>query len=255
MSTQADGNTNNGQQSQGGGGNAGAGGEGVDYKARYEHANTTATRLGNQVNELTAKLKPFEGIDIAKLQADSQKLHQLLEKSAKPEDQEAFKKRLEDTYSTKISTLEKDLETANKNVRTYRVTNEAMKLHGKYFVEGSEDEIQSLVDANCDWDDKAKVIVIKGSDGQPRYSTSRAGNLMNVEEYFQEIAGKRKYLAKSSARSGTFDGDGHNRGGSGGSSFNGQIPTGLTKEQYKEQFAKNPELLQAVLNSSINFRS
>ena len=191
---------------------------------------------------------------IEKLKKDSTELQKMLESSTKPEDIEAAKKRIEDAVASKVTNLETENSNLKGLVKTLRVTNDAMKLHSTHFVEKSEAEIEGLVNRFCDWDEKSGQVVVKDKNGEIRYSKTKGGQFMSVEEYFEEIKTERPYLAKSSNNTGSMSGSANsaNSGNSAGIS-KGSLPPGVTdKASMKAYFEKNPEVLQDYLNGRLN---
>ena len=216
------------------------------------------TKLNHQVEinrNLQARLthyeKTFEGVNVEKLKADSAELQRVLENSKDPAALDQVKKRLEDTYKETLTTKDKTIQDQQKLIKNLRVTTTAMKLHSSFFVDKSESVIQDMIDRHADWDDKAGRIVVKDSNGQPRYSPTKGGELMSVEEYFTELSTQMPFLAKGKNNTGTMTGQQNNVGGSNAAGFAAPANGFKTVADAREFFRGNPDAMAAYINGTM----
>lgn len=234
------------------GSNNGSSSSSDDFRTKFEHADQMMKNWMAKATDFEKQLDQFKGLNIDKLKADSAELQRRLEGSDKSDDVEAAKKRLEDTYKSQIDGLKDNTTKLQSQIKTLRVTNEAMKLHSKFFVDGSEAIVQDFVNKFCDWDEKSGAIVIKQASGDVRYSPTRTGATMNVEELFTELQTQFPFLAKAKNNNGTMgSGDNRSTNANGGGSVSLPANVGRDVKEVSAHFKNNPDALKAFMNGQL----
>lgn len=158
-----------------------------------------------------------------------------------------------EALQAQLTELSKKLESAQILNKQLRVTGEAMKLHSDHFVPKSEPEIESLVTKYCDFDERANCIVVRGDNGDIRYSKENPGALMTVEEFFREIKAARPYLAKAEVRGGTMSQGQASYGNNSLPNNAAGIPAHLMgdKKALTAFLKNNPQALASLLNNGV----
>lgn len=193
-----------------------------------------AQRLEGQVVELTRKVSAFDGIDLAKLKADSEALKLMKDEKA-TSSKEEFESRLQERERELNEHFEGKMKDLNDKVRGYEerlfeveVVGSTMNKIGGKFNDDVRDVVESLFKNSLGKDDKG--IFIKDEKGAPRLNG--AAERMSVEEYAESIIKERPSLAKPV----TKNGSGLNGTVSGSGSKTGISPeawAGMSPEQRK----------------------
>lgn len=197
--------------------------------------------------------KRFNGIDPEEAKANKAALDQIKKDKAAGDpkevdklitDKEAelrekvFKPELE-KRDGRISKLESEL-------KELRVVETAFsKVTGKLY-DKAADDFKAHVRATCDVDDEGNIIV-KGTDGKPRYSAKNASQKMTIDEYIEELMGTRDHWFLNKTAAGSH---------SGGEKFSGQAAE-MTFEQFArlsdaDQKAILPKIPEAKRDEFIN---
>lgn len=223
----------------------------TNWQEKYNH---TLDQLRNWMSKATHYEKTWGTLGDFEQVKTSLDSHNKRGKDAPSDNQDSGKKTREtEALQAQLAELSKKYEGAQALNKQLRVVGEAMKHHGSHFVPKSEAEIQNIVMRACDFDEKANMIIIKDEKGDVRYSTERPGNVMNVEELFNEIKRDRPYLAKASVNGGTMN-DGQPAWSGPGESFAaGGIPAHLMTNQaaLTKYLKNNPAVLTQLLNNGI----
>lgn len=158
-----------------------------------------------------------------------------------------------EALQAQLTELSKKLESSQVLNKQLRVVGEAMKAHGNHFVPKSEPEIESIVKKFCDFDERANCIVVRGENGDIRYSKENPGALMTVEEFFGEIKAARPYLAKAEVRGGTMSQGQASYGNNSLPNNASGIPAHLMgdKKALTAFLKNNPQALASLLNNGV----
>lgn len=207
-----------------------------------------AQHFKSQLDELTTKMKAFEGLDVEGLKAkarraeelenqnalgDPKKLEERIQ-SARAEAETAAQKR----FGDKLTELEGLTTQQAKELHSLRVTNVAVQKAAEvgYAADGIK-FLKREVDARCEFQDGK--IIVKGDDGKPLYSKTNPRELMELDEWLTIFGEENPCLMEPTTRKGASD-------GTKGKPVNAspvRFPDfrGMTQDQQTKWFAENPE--------------
>lgn len=210
---------------------------------------TAVAEKSAKLQELSGKVshyeKTYDGIDAEEARANKQalkdlekqnaggdpkKVEELLTKQEKELREKIFKPELE-KRDGQIGKLQSEL-------KELRVVETAFgKVTGKLYDKAS-DEFKAHIRATCDVDDDGNVIV-KDTNGKPRYSPKNAAAKMTIDEYIEELVSAKDHWFLNQTASGTHKG--------------GEKFSGTGAEITFEQFNALPDEKQKEILNSKDF--
>lgn len=179
-------------------------------KADFDKVQERAYRFEGMVKTLEKQMEAFKGIDIDALRAKAEEAEQLRTEAAAKDGTKVeelinrVKTEESARYSKKIDELEKEKQSMSTLVQKLQVVQPAMLEAAKRFTANELDLVQSLIERDLTLNEGD--IRVRDKDGKVRASAKDPRNLMDITEYFEELAIKYPNIAIAADKAGTMTG-------------------------------------------------
>lgn len=172
-----------------------------------ERERAHADHFKQQLEEIKTRYKGFDPDQYRKDQeelaalkrqstgGDEKKINELIENE---------KKQIESRFSTKIQELESELNNTKSEFKREKVTKTIVSTLTGKVKSDSVRLLEPVIERDCDWQDGN--LVIKDSNGKPRYSKTNPSQLMTPDEYVTELQSTFPSCFEATSKSGAKNG-------------------------------------------------
>lgn len=177
-------------------------------RAELSAKDERAKRFEGQLATAERELARFKGVDLEKLKADSDALAQLTREQAgkNPEDlkkwQDAQTAKIRGEIQKQIDELAEENKKLKGTNHELMVVDRAMEKLAPRFNDDGHGFIKDYIRRSVDRNDKGEFL-IKGEDGEARYSKANPAHYLSLDEWADELANKHPSIAKATTPRGS----------------------------------------------------